>query len=95
MKPHCYNRPPFPGAWVRAGYRNGKVVLRFIRSEMTVTCKNWIVSGDVPPDPIRKGWNCVGCKHLPPEGLTALQRLGIELAVVGVVSDGLLRTAVA
>lgn len=94
MMPPCYNRPPFPGMWVRAGYRRGKVLLRFIPSRMTSTCKNWISSGDLSPDPIRNGWNCVGCQRLPEEGLRALRQLAGELAVVGITTpDGLLRSA--
>ena len=65
-RPRCYNRTAFPGYWVRAGYRSGKVLLRFIPFRMSSTCKAWISSGATPPDPERKGWNCHGCLWKPP-----------------------------
>lgn len=67
MMPYCYNLPRPIGYWARAGVRRGKPAYRWTHFRMSWGCHNWIRSGDVAPDPVRKGWACLGCARIPQE----------------------------
>ena len=65
MIPHCFNRSPRTGQWVRAGYRRGKILLRWIPHRMSQPCKSWSTGDRATPVPVLEGWQCAGCRWLP------------------------------
>lgn len=62
MIPRCYNRPPYAGLWVRAGYRRGKILLRWIPHRMSQECRAWHTGDHAVPVPQLEGWRCEGCR---------------------------------
>lgn len=61
MRPRCYNRAPFRGLWMRAGYRNGKILLKWVPHLMSQDCKSYSVPAGTIPVPVREKWVCDGC----------------------------------
>ena len=65
MTPRCHNRQPYSGQWVRAGYKRGKILLRWIPHRMSQPCKSWSTGDRATPVPVLEGWQCAGCRWLP------------------------------
>lgn len=62
MTPPCYNRPPRAAHYFT---ESGQV----IPSVFVDRCATWDGRGIGPngePYPVAHGWNCAGCKWLPP-----------------------------
>lgn len=58
MIPHCFNRSPRTGQWVRAGYKRGKILLRWIPHRMSQGCKAWDTGNGATPAPVLNRWLC-------------------------------------
>lgn len=67
MIPWCFNRSPRTGQWVRAGYRRGKILLRWLPYRMSQGCMAWDTGDGATPAPVLNRWLCHGCKWLPKE----------------------------
>lgn len=68
-RPHCYNRQPFTGQWLRNGWcpRTLKVRLRWVAHRMSDRCAAWdLPPGGSVPGAMLHGWDCAGCRWLPP-----------------------------
>jgi hypothetical protein len=66
-RPRCYNRErAADGAWMRAGYRGVKPVLRWVPRWFRDRCATWdgVGIGGTPETqryPQAHGWDCEGC----------------------------------
>lgn len=67
MTPWCFNRPERAGMWVRAGWKRGKVLLRWLPNRMSRGCMAWHTGDRATPAPVLHRWLCHGCKWLPKE----------------------------
>jgi hypothetical protein len=66
-RPWCHNRAPRVGQWVRAGYKRGKVLLRWLPHVMSQECRAWATGDRATPAPALDGWQCQGCRWFPAE----------------------------
>lgn len=77
MRPWCFNREIRTGRWVRAGWKvtpNGmKPHWRWISHLMSQECKAWSTGDNATPAPALDGWECQGCRLLPPEAVPWLK----------------------
>jgi hypothetical protein len=69
MRPRCYNRPAFDaGTWMRAGYRYGKPLLRWVPRWFVNRCATHDGTGIGPNGetyPQAHKFDCTGCRWNP------------------------------
>lgn len=68
MRPHCHNRPAFvAGRWVQQPPApNRKPRWRWSPRRMSTDCGAWKVPPGSTPHPVLSGWDCSGCRWIPP-----------------------------
>lgn len=80
MRPACFNRAPYMGQWMPAGWRRSdlKPKLRWVEFRLSDRCASWDSPDVFDSVPARERWDCLGCRWLPIEGLSVIAGRWLE-----------------